>query len=35
MNCELLCQGCHLGCGGHAPTVERQRELLDGKDWLG
>lgn len=34
-NCELVCQGCHLGCGGHAPTVERQRRLLADTPWLG
>ena len=34
-NCELVCQGCHQFCGGHAPTIERQERLLDGKGFLG
>lgn len=26
-NCELLCQGCHLPNGQHAPTAERMRKI--------
>lgn len=26
-NCELVCQGCHLPDGQHAPTPERMRKL--------
>lgn len=26
-NCELVCQGCHLPGGQHAPTPERMQKL--------
>ena len=26
--CELVCQGCHMPNGRHAPTVERMRRIL-------